>query len=370
MYAGYIEAFGEPTDRLMVVPAGVGAPDWAMVGEHPIPGGESLRAAQVMKEFVTHHKGAGNDLVILLSGGASALTALPEWGLDLEGLQAVTDELLRAGANIQELNWVRKHLEQLKGGRLAALAGGATIDVYALSDVDNDDPAVLGSGPAWPDGSTFEDALKLLDRCGVQAPRARRFLEEGISGKHPETPKLGDPAFRHVRHVTIGSNSTAIDAAREAAMRLGFETDDSEHLDGEAKECVAPLLRWLPEDRPSCVLAGGETTVTVGVARGKGGRNQEFALAAALHIEETAGIAVASYATDGVDGPTPSAGAVVTAETCACARRLGLNPEEALAEHDSASFFEALERSGHRCLIKTGATGTNVRDIAFALAYF
>lgn len=376
MYEGFVRVHGEPQDRIMVLPHGASGPDWARRASHPVPAEDSVRAAEAIASFIRERAvvwagGEPGSFVLLLSGGASALTALPMTGLTLEDLQKTTSDLLRAGADIRELNWVRKHLEQLKGGRLAALVAPFPLDVHALSDVIGDDRAVIGSGQAWPDGSTYSDALDILNRRGVAAMAVRRFLREGDSGQHPETPKPGDPVFAAVRYGIVGNNSTAVTAAMEAAASLGFTTTRRrEPLLGEAAiEGVGAGMRLAGLQGPACVVYGGETTVRVGRAAGEGGRNQELALAAALDLDGKPGCALVAFATDGVDGPTDAAGAVVTGHTCEAARKLGLDPRTALTGHDSHGFFRELERGGEPCLIRTGPTGTNVNDLVVALAY-
>ncbi len=269
---------------------------------------------------------------------------------------------------------MRKHLSFLKGGRLAALAYPATIVSLLLSDVIGDAVDVIGSGPTAPDNSTFADALmvlkhfELLDQVS-EVVRAR--LEQGAAGLIEETPKPGDPIFRNVHNIIVGSNRLALEAAERAARDLGYRTLIlSSSLEGETCEIAsshAQTLREIaasgrPIPAPACILSGGETTVTVRGA-GKGGRNQEFALAAAPRIAGLDKVAVLSAGTDGTDGPTDAAGAIATGSTAARAQELGLSVGGHLANNDSYSFFEKLGD-----LVRTGPTGTNVMDIQVMLA--
>lgn len=337
---------------------------------HPIPNAESLRAACRIRELLTDV--TSRDLVILaVSGGTSALLAAPEPPITLEDKQLTTELLLRAGADIYELNTVRKHLSFLKGGRLALLASKATVLNFLLSDVIGDPPAVIGSGLAVPDPSTFSDAIAVLDKYGLERAvplSVATRLTEGARGAIPETPKPGDPVFERVRTAVVGSNRLALEAAAEIAMELGYETIiHSSTLAGEARAVASQMSRLfrsraIAGHRPLCILSGGETTVTVH-GGGKGGRNQEFALAAALEIAGLSDVLILSAGTDGTDGPTDAAGAIATGETLARARTAGLDPHDHLARNDSYPFFETLGD-----LVKTGPTGTNVMDVQIMLA--
>ncbi len=375
MYSGWCSARPEPQHAIMVVPDGVKAPDWALRGEHPIPGARSVQAAAAIEAFIDERKRSPDvdGFVLLLSGGASALLTSPSMGVDLVDIVEVTRSLLLAGAPIGELNRVRKHLERLKGGRMAALMTPLPVEAYLLSDVPDDDVNSLGSGPVLPDGSTFAGALQVLMSHGVVQPAIVRHLEAGASGLHPETPKHGDPAFRSVRCILIGSNADAIGAAEECLEGIGFEKIESYfRLTGEAAQRgrdFCAIVRPLSGSRSSAFVGGGETTVRVGAADGKGGRNQEFALAAAISLDGAPNALVASFATDGVDGPTDAAGAIVTGDTCRQARQIGLDPAAALVRHDSYTFFTTLEKAGFPHLIRTGPTGTNVNDVAIALVH-
>jgi glycerate 2-kinase len=327
---------------------------------HPVPDGNSVRGAQAVADIA--RQATERDLVIcLLSGGGSALLTLPVAGLTLADLQALTDALLRSGATINELNTVRKHLSRVKGGRLAHLVAPAALVTLVLSDVVGDPLDVIASGPTVPDPTTVADAQAVLKWYGIRTGRAVPFQE---------TPKPGDPAFERVQHVIVGSNRLAAVAAVEQARQLGFGALLlSTYIEGEAREVArvaAALAKGMrghgdPLSPPACLVWGGETTVTV-CGEGKGGRNQELALATALALDGWPGVLVMALATDGTDGPTDAAGAIATGETVARAEALGLDSQAALDANDSYPFFEALGD-----LILTGPTGTNVNDLLFVL---
>jgi hydroxypyruvate reductase len=336
---------------------------------HPVPderGVEGARRIAAMAE----QAGPGDLLICLVSGGASALLPLPAEPVTLAEKQETTRLLLACGANIHEINAVRKHISSIKGGQLARLASPAAVESLLLSDVIGDDLDVIGSGPTAPDASTFARALEILDKYALRAkaPSAvRDRLESGAAGQVPETPKPGDPAFLRTRNRIIGSNRLAVDAAARRARSLGFRTLVlSTFIEGETREIGrmhAAIAREIaasgrPLKRPACIITGGETTVTLR-GGGLGGRNQEFVLAAAMDIAGMENVVVLSAGTDGTDGPTDAAGAIADGHTI---RR---NPAAAahLAENDSYRYFEALGD-----LIKTGPTGTNVMDIRILLA--
>jgi glycerate 2-kinase len=344
-----------------------------MEAEHPIPGEAGARAASAVRELL-RELNARDLLMAAISGGASALLPAPIEPITLEAKQQTTDLLLRAGANIRELNAVRKHMSMLKGGRLARLAYPATVVSLMLSDVIGDLVDVIGSGLTAPDESTFEDALAVLQKFELldKVPRVvRRYLEQGARGEAPETPKSGDPAFENVHNIVVGSNRLALEAAVAEAKELGLRPLIlSSTMQGEAREVArahAEILREAvssgnPVARPACILSGGENTVTVR-GGGTGGRNQEFALAAALAIDGLEDVLVLSAGTDGTDGPTDAAGAMATGGTVQRAQRLGLKAREYLADNNSYAFFDALGD-----LLRTGPTGTNVMDIHLMLA--
>ncbi len=340
---------------------------------HPIPDGSGERAARSVQELV-RDLNVRDLLIVAISGGASALLPAPVFPVTLDAKRKTTDLLLKAGADIRQLNAVRKHLSFLKGGRLAALAYPATVLSLLLSDVIGDDLDVIGSGPTAADNSTFAEAVAVLENFRLlhRVPAAVRVrLQEGAAGLIEETPKPGDPIFRKVHNIIVGSNRLALDAAAQEARELGYcALILSSRLEGETREIAsqqAKILRNVitsgdPIPTPACLLSGGETTVTVRGA-GKGGRNQEFALAAAPGIAGINGAAVLSAGTDGTDGPTDAAGAIATGSTVARAQHLGLSVEDHLARNNSYAFFDALGD-----LVRTGPTGTNVMDVHVMLA--
>lgn len=316
------------------------------------------------------------DLVlVVISGGGSALMPLPAEGVSLADKQAITGALLRCGATIGEINAVRKHLSALKGGQLARLARPAAVVSLILSDVVGNPLDVIASGPTVPDTTTFADAWRVLEKYGLPddaPPPVVARLRAGQSGEIPDTPKPGDPAFERVQTVVVGSNEIAAQSAVARACELGFNSLLlSTFIEGEARE-VARVFAGIgkgmarhgrPLSPPACLVAGGETTVTIR-GEGKGGRNQELALAAALAIEGWDDLCLVSLATDGTDGPTDAAGAVAWGDTVARARALGLDAEASLANNDSYHFWAALGD-----LVVTGPTNTNVNDLILVFAF-
>ncbi|RPI48222.1 MAG: glycerate kinase, partial [Chloroflexi bacterium] len=346
----------------------------AVEAGHPLPDGAGVAATRRLADLL--RRATDRDLVlVVLSGGASALLTLPAEGLGLDDLVQATELLLRSGATISELNAVRKHLSQIKGGGLARLAAPAPVAALVLSDVVGDRLDVIASGPTSPDATTFADAWAVVERYGLveRLPRAVvAHLRAGLEGGPAETLKPGEALFQRVQNVIVGSNRLAAEAAVEAARRLGFNALLlSTFVEGEAREVgrvAAALAREVvthgrPVPRPACLVWGGETTVTVR-GQGKGGRNQELALAAALALEDLPGVVLLALGTDGIDGPTDAAGAVAGGLTVARARALGLDPRAYLANNDAYSFFDALGD-----LLRTGPTGTNVNDLLFIWVY-
>jgi glycerate 2-kinase len=341
---------------------------------HPLPDQAGVAAAERMAQLLAG--GTERDLVLaIISGGGSALLALPAAGISLADLQATTGLLLRSGATIGEMNAVRKHLSQVKGGGLARLAAPSPLIGLILSDVVGDPLDAIASGPTAPDPTTFADAWAALERYDlaerVPAP-VRDRLQAGRHGDLVETPKPGDPVFDRVQNVIISSNRLAAEAAVLEAQAWGLNALLlSTFIEGEARQVArvaAALAKELayhdrPVPRPACLVWGGETTVTV-YGAGRGGRNQELALAAALALDGVPNVLLAALGTDGTDGPTDAAGAVVTGETAARARALGLDAATHLTNNDAYSLFDALGD-----LLRTGPTGTNVNDLLFILAY-
>ncbi len=331
---------------------------------HPVPDERSTQAAEAALELVRGLQ-ADEQLVVLISGGASALLALPRPGITLDDKRQTTRTLLGAGADITALNTVRKHLSLIKGGQLGVAARRAL--ALAVSDVVGDDPGVIASGPTVPDPSTFADALAVLERHGGSSAYPARVLEllqRGAAGEADETPKPGDPRLREVRTAVIGSGRDAADgAAREAEARGYRVVMLPDPLVGEAREAGARLVaEGLRAARgltpPVAVIAFGETTVHV-VGDGRGGRNQELALGAALALDrDRITAAVLSGGTDGVDGPTDAAGAIADHTTITRARERGLEPDDFLRRNDTYPFFAALGD-----LLITGPTHTNVGDV-------
>lgn len=335
---------------------------------HPAPNHASVAAGERALSLARETRGA-QPLLVLLSGGASAMLVAPVSDVGLEEKVETSQRLMIAGAAIHELNCVRKHLSLIKGGRLAAAAGRSL--TLALSDVHGpvpDDPAVIGSGPTVPDDTTFRQALDIVRDRGVSpAPPVLAHLERGARGEIEETVKPGDPRLAHSHYTMIGNRHTAVEGARREAARLGYTvvvipaaTSGEASRAGEAFALEA-VHTASTGPRPLCILGSGETTVTVR-GNGLGGRNQEFALGLAVAIGRSDGPAAswiaASAGTDGIDGPTTAAGAVVDAGTLERALQLGLIPDSALSRNDTFHFFGPLDD-----LIVWGPTGTNVGDL-------
>lgn len=339
-----------------------------VVGGHPTPTSGSEQAGRGALAIAKRAE-PGDLLLVLLSGGASALMSAPAKGLTLEDKQRTTEVLLRSGADIQALNTVRKHLSAIKGGRLAA-SSPARCHTLAISDVVSDDLSVIGSGPTVPDATTFEDALDAVRRFGgleAHSPGVVSYLRRGHEGGVPETPKPGDERLSRADAAVIGSRHDAITGAAEAARAHGYQVVvHAEAVVGEAGAASRARLRQVAAtapgvNRPLCVISSGETTVRV-TGSGRGGRNQEFALAAVEAIGSLGLAAAASVGTDGVDGPTDAAGAMVDSTTAMRAQTRGLNPSTFLSNNDAYTFFAALGD-----LIRTGPTGTNVGDLQIFL---
>lgn len=347
---------------------------------HPVPDARSAAAAEAVLDLA-RQAGADDLVIVLISGGGSAILAAP-WceggrGLTLGDKQEVTKALLGCGATIQEINCVRKKLSRIKGGRLAQALGQAELLSLILSDVIGDDLDAIASGLTVPDGTSCADASAIVERYGLAGklpPEAEAILRDGANGLIKDTPKVDDPAFDNSRTVLIGTNQQALLAARDRARELGYNTLLlTSHLTGEAREMAYLFLglakditaHGLPVKRPACVIAGGETTVTLR-GDGKGGRNQEMALAYLAAYDRSpkdAGDAVfLAASTDGSDGPTDATGAFASPAILEQGRRLGLEPSAFLARNDAYHYFDALGR-----LLKTGPTNTNVCDIKVLL---
>ena len=349
---------------------------------HPVPDESGVEGARRILEMVR----AADErtlVVCLLSGGASALLVAPVAGVTLQDKQEITALLLKAGASIGELNAVRKHLSAVKGGRLAQAAHPAQMVTMILSDVIGDRLDVIASGPTAPDGSSFADAWSVIEKYELKEKiplRVMNYLQRGIAGRENETVKDGDPCLPGIRNVIVGGISLALAAAQEKSRQLGIAAQIvTAELQGEARDAARFLAHTarmaqaaMETGEQRCLLFGGETTVTVR-GTGKGGRSQELALAFALEITGQEGISLLSAGTDGGDGPTDAAGALVDGNTVATARRLGIAPDAHLGDNDSYGFFQQLDAlslntlSGERSHFMTGPTGTNVMDIQIIL---
>ncbi|MFU1783807.1 glycerate kinase type-2 family protein [Haloarcula japonica] len=332
------------------------------VGDHPLPSDRNVEATTDILDAVDD---ADEDTLVLfvLTGGASALLSAPAGELTLDDLQTTTDRLLSGGVPIGEINAVRKHLSDLKGGQIARRAAPATVAGLLLSDVVGNDLSTIGSGPSVPDETTYEDALAVFDRYDLTPPPAvRKHLEAGRDGEIPETPFPDDPAFDRVTNLLVGDNATALEAAADVAREAGYEPLVlTSRLRGEAREVAKPLVAiaeeataaGTPVQPPAVLLAGGETTVTVTGDSGQGGPNQEFVLSGALAHDGDA--VIAAVDTDGEDGSSDVAGAVADTSVVDDRERA----RDALLANDAGSY---LSEAG--ATIETGPTGTNVNDVA------
>jgi hydroxypyruvate reductase len=339
---------------------------------HPLPDPNGEKGADAILNLAK--KSGKDDLIFcLISGGGSALLPLPFNGITLKDKQDTIKVLLSCGATIHEINTLRKHTSKIKGGRLAQAAFPATIISLILSDVVGDDLDIIASGPTVPDSSSFADCMEILERYHIKDKIPESILnhiESGISGKTPETPKADDPAFKRTQNLIIASNIESLMAAKEKAERLQYnvillssmivgETRYAAQIHGAiAKEIIKT---GNPISPPACILSGGETTVTIS-GNGLGGRNQEFALAAAIDISGHKNVVVLSGGTDGTDGPTDAAGAFSDTYTLERAKEMGLDPYHFLANNDAYHFFEKLDD-----LLITGPTNTNVMDLRILL---
>lgn len=384
MTRGVMAALGEeavadavaviPNDLVAPVPEGVRA-----VGAgHPRPSEGSVRGAEAILDLA-RKAGEGDLLFVLISGGGSALSTLPPDGVSLDDLQAATEALLRCGATIDELNCVRKHLDQLKGGRLAKIAHPARVLALVLSDVVGDRLDVIASGPVSPDPTTYADALAVVDRKNLRATLPEsvvRHLERGVETGEGESPGSDDPAFERVEVHVVGHNRLAADAVLLEASRRGYAPHLlTTTLTGEAREAgrflaatgCEVVASGRPVQAPAALLAAGETTVTV-TGSGRGGRNQELALGAALELAALGAlpgagqVTVASLGTDGIDGPTNAAGAVADARTVERGREAGVDAAASLEDNHAYGFFASVDD-----LIVIGSTGTNVMDLVLVL---
>ena len=344
-------------------------------GDHPIPSSNTLRSSRRLLEYLETQVGPDDVVLVLISGGGSALFEVPEDGIGLGEIALVTRELMRAGADIVELNTVRKHLSAVKGGKLLRRIPAKRVFSLIISDVVGDRLDTIASGPTAPDETTFRDAEEVLRRRGLweRVPESvRRWIEKGVRGEAPETVKPGDPVLRKVRNVIVASNAISLEAMAKFLEAKGYHAVIlTPYIEGEAREVgkvLGAIARSVAEKgylatRPAALLAGGETTVTVR-GSGVGGRNQELCLSIAMAIRGYRNIVFACMGSDGVDGISPAAGAIVDGATYDEALSRGLDPKAYLDNNDSYTFFTRLGLA-----IMTGYTGTNVNDFVVGLVF-
>lgn len=336
---------------------------------HPVPDADSLRAGRRLLA-IAEASGAEDTLVVLISGGGSALAVAVPDGVELSEVQQVVQALLTSGAPIQAINAVRKHLSRIKGGQLARAAAPARVKALVVSDVVGDDLSTIASGPTVPDPTTFDDAIDVLQRYDIwrqASPAIRHYLAAGRDGAVEDTPRPGTAPFDHATTQLVATNRDALEAAAQVARERGYHPHILAHdVTGEARDVARAHIETMNAyagSEPVCVLWGGEPTVTV-TGDGKGGRNQEAALAASLAMEGMEQAAVfLSGGTDGIDGPTDAAGAWATPQTVGAARAHGLDPGAYLKNNDAYSFFDRLDQ-----LLRPGPTHTNVMDVHIGLA--
>lgn len=346
------QAFASPASGFTVSPGG-----------HPVPTEASVLAGNAAFELASSL--TERDLLIcLISGGGSALMTSPQYGLNLADLQTLTKLLLACGARVDEINTLRRHLDRVKGGGIVKSSNGAHIANLILSDVVGNPLEAIASGPTAPDPSTREDALNILEKYDLLDKVPVVIL--GVLETAPEKPKPNDQMFERVQNVLVGSNSLAAQAGLKMAKSLGFHTHFlGDTWQGEAREVANELCGYfnLNYERPFCLIAGGETTVTLR-GHGKGGRNQELALSAAIEMNGLQNSMLITLATDGEDGPTDAAGAVVMGESYPRGERLGVNAQDFLSQNDAYSYFEKLGD-----MLQPGPTGTNVNDLTFLFGF-
>jgi len=353
---GYIDSFPAdlPPPRNIIV----------REGGHPIPDADSLHSARDALK-IAESLGDQDTLIVLLSGGASALWSLPIAGLTLMDLQKVNQQLLECGAEIHQINTIRKHLSQIKGGQLAKAASPAQLITLAISDVIDDDESVIGSGPTVGDPTTWEDVVDIIDYFDIEVPPAVwKFIDQGIDGQYPETPESISSVFQHASYHLLASNNDAIEGAKQMAEQLGYNVVERNlFVSGEARDIGAVMAQRVRLLQPrECLLWGGETTVTI-QGMGKGGRNQELVLSAACEFKRSkANILLLSGGTDGIDGPTDAAGGWSTPNTFHEAKSKGIDLYEFLSDNDAYHCLQEIDQ-----LLFTGPTHTNVMDIGIGL---
>lgn len=340
---------------------------------HPLPDEKGMKGAQEIARIASE-AGEQDLILFLISGGGSALLPLPSEGISLEEKQHITRQLLACGADIREINAIRKHISSVKGGQLARLASPATIVSLILSDVVGDRLDTIASGTTVPDNTTFQEAYNTIEKYGLTEeipPSIRTRIEQGMAGKIEDTPKQGDRIFDKTHNLLVGSNIIALQAVKDHAQKMGYNTVIlSSSIEGEAREVAKVygaiakevMISGNPVPAPACVISGGETTVTI-TGKGKGGRNQELCLAAAIALDGIGHAVILSAGTDGTDGPTDAAGGIIDGRTCRRAGEQGINAVKSLRNNDS---YEFLKRTGD--LLVTGPTNTNVMDIHIILA--
>ena len=344
------------------------------LGDHPVPGGNTFESTKGLVQFL--ERVTAKDLVLcLISGGGSALCSTPAAGILVEDIQEMTTQLLACGAEINEINALRKHIDAIKGGGLVEMTKAKHFVTLILSDVIGSPLDVIASGPTVPDQSNFSDVKAIIEKYDLTKKLPSRIIhliQKGCRGDIEDTPKADHPCFTSVQNVLIGSNYTACLSAKKAAQAAGFHTLLlTTFLRGEARDAgrfLAGLLAEItssgnPLDRPACIVLGGETTVTLN-GTGKGGRNQEMALGALQDLAGVENVLLVTLGTDGEAGPTDAAGAWVTGKTLAKAKELGLDTNRYLQNNDAYHYFEKIDQ-----LIKIGPTGTNVNDIALLFAF-
>jgi len=343
-----------------------------MEAGHPIPDESGVRGSECILDLL-EDAGKRDFVLCVISGGGSALLPMPVSGISLHDKQKTTQALLDCGADIHEINTIRKHISGIKGGRLAEAAFPATLVTLILSDVTGDDLDVIASGPTVPDRSTFRDCMEIVNKYDLEErlpPSVIAYLKRGVEGREPETPKPGDPVFDRTLAFVTGSCALSVFSAKQKAVELGYNAIIlSSCIEGETRDVAkvhAAIAKEIlksgnPVSTPGCVISGGETTVTIR-GDGLGGRNMEFVLAAAMEIEGLGGVTLLSGGTDGTDGPTDSAGAIADGTTVQAARYRGYDAALYLRNNDSYHFFEA---TGD--LLMTGPTMTNVMDLRIFL---
>lgn len=342
-------------------------------GDHPVPSDNTSLSTRKLLEYVSKNTREGDLTIVLISGGGSALFEAPVEGLSLDEIGLVSKLLMVNGADIYELNTVRKHLSMVKGGKLLRYIKGEVVSLI-ISDVVGDDLSVIASGPTSPDPSTFQEVYSILLKRGVwnQTPESvKNYVVKGLNGEVPETPKPGDPVFEKVRNIIVASNIISLKAMAEEAVKLGYNPMIiTPYITGEAREVgkvIASIIKSvinhdLPVKKPAALIAGGETTVTV-KGKGIGGRNQELCLSISIETRRVdKDFIVACVGSDGIDGISPAAGAILPSRLFNVALKKGLNPVEYLENNDSYTFFNKLGLA-----VVTGYTGTNVNDFIVAL---